>query len=263
MDFIKKVMTPGHLLGKMGLQILDSVGLRKPLEVLVYQIEDPLINLWFSSSYNWKVFNEELVPPEGAGPIVFACNHQSIIDPWITGESIFHKSKRMPYQLTKYELGEDPLLGNYVSLNHVIYVKRGEKDESAIIRCLEVLKKEKGSILVYPEGTYGPGHGEFLPFKSGVIRIAYEGQSPIIPMASHGVDDIMGAEASRKFKAPASKGTLMVKFGKPISAESLIGSKIEGNAPTIDQYKEAAAKLQSIVHDLWEDLDKISKSQKH
>lgn len=254
MDIVRTILTPGHLLGKFGLEILNMIGLRKPVENIVYNIEDPLLHLWFSKSFDWKVFNDEVIPPAG-NPVVFACNHQSIIDPWIMGLAIFHKSRRIAWQLTKSELGDDPMLGNYVSLNHVIYVKRGEQDEKAIEQCVKVLLEDKEPILVYPEGTYGPGHGEFLPFKSGVIRIALLGNAPIIPMAAYGEDEIMGAEASRKMnvKGLTKKGVLRVKFGQPISVNELLGNK---KNPTKEDFKAAAEKLQSIVHALWEDLAK-------
>jgi 1-acyl-sn-glycerol-3-phosphate acyltransferase len=251
MELVKKLMTPAHLIGKLELQLLEAVGLRTGFEKLVYQVEDPLFNLWFSKSWDWKVYDDNLIPPQGEGPVVFACNHQSILDALTIGEAIYHNSKRMAFQLTKQEMGDDPLLGNYVSINHVIFIKRGEQDESAIEKCIKVLKEDNGSIMVYPEGTYGPGHGEFLPFKSGVIRIAFLGNAPIIPMACYGVDEIMGAEASRKMQLPKSKGVIHMKFGQPIPIMELL----ENNSnPTHEDFKIAASKLQTIIHSLWEDL---------
>ncbi len=144
MELVKKLLTPSHWLGKIELQILETIGLRKKLENLLYQIEDPLLFSWFTKSYDWKVYDDNLIPSKEAGPVVFACNHQSILDPWIIGLSIYHNSKRMAYQLTKQELGDDPLLGNYVSLNHVIFIKRGEQDDTAIEKCTKVLKEDKG-----------------------------------------------------------------------------------------------------------------------
>lgn len=257
MDIIKKILTPGHAIGKFGLEILDAIGLKKPLESLVYQIEDPLLLSWFSKSYDWKIFNEEYIPPVGNAAVI-ACNHQSILDPLTSGLAIFHKSRRMAWQLTKSELGDDPLLGMYVSVNHVIFIHRGEQDEKAIEQCVKALTEEKGLVLVYPEGTYGPGHGEFLPFKSGVIRIAMLGNVPIIPMASYGVDEIMGAEASRKMKMPNKEGVIRIKFGKPIPVSELLDNK---KNPDKDDMKAAAEKLQAIVHGLWEELAKDERNK--
>ena len=115
MKFLNKwVFKPNYEIVKGIRSIMDKVGILDPIDKFIYtSVEDPLFNLWFTSSYDIKIITDEIIPRKGEGCCVFATNHQSIMDPLVSGFAIVHNSRRIPYQLTKAELGEDPILGNY------------------------------------------------------------------------------------------------------------------------------------------------------
>ena len=253
------ILKPNHEIIKSFRGILKNAGILRPIDLFIYgKIEDPFFYLLFKKLYDYKIIHDEVIPSKEEGACVFAVNHQSILDPIITALSVFHNSKRVPMQLTKKELGDDPLFGNYVSMNQPIYIKRGENDEEALNECIRMITEDNFPVLVYPEGTYGPGDGHLLPFHSGVVRIAWTAQVPIIPMAIYGVDKIMGEDASRKMKAPKLKGLLRVKFGDQIQLQKLFLGKISRDTPTKEEFKNATQYVQDRVQEVWNSLNEMS-----
>lgn len=53
-------------------------------------------------------------------------------------------------------------------------------------RCLE----RGGVLALYPEGNYGPGEGEIMPFKKGFAHFATENDVPVVPVALSGTKDL-------------------------------------------------------------------------
>ena len=251
-DFLQKLFKPGYDIVRKSRELMESAGLLDPVDHFIYKnIEDPLFQLLFTQLYDLKVYDDDLIPTEEDGCCLFTSNHMSIIDPPVLSLAVFHNSKRMPFQLTKSELGEDTILGNFVSMNQVIYIKRGVNDTEALQKCVDVMVEDNRPVLVFPEGTYGPGDGEFLPFKTGATRIAFDAKVPIVPLAIYGTDKIMGAEASRKFKAPESKGKIRVKFGKPITIKDMFGNKTD---PKPEDFKKATQMIKDVIQALYNSL---------
>jgi 1-acyl-sn-glycerol-3-phosphate acyltransferase len=253
-DLFNLLLQPQYQVIKGFRTFLGSIGMLDPIDHFIYQrIEDPLYYFWFKQAYKYEIINDGVIPPESEGCCVFAANHQSIMDPLTSGLAIFHNSRRMAFQLTKAELGEDPLLGNYVSMNQVIYIKRGQNDQEAMDKCVQVIVKDNRPVLVYPEGTYGPGEGELLPFKSGVTRIAWEAQVPIIPMATYGIDKVLPRGNFKHFKPT---GLIKIKFGERLTLQELFPGKKPGAALDKTDYQKAVEKVQEAVQTLWDSMDR-------
>ena len=165
-----------------------------------------------------------------------------------------HNSRRLPFQLAKSEYAQNPLFSIFTRLNKAIYIRRGDSDESALEKVKEAL--DSGEIVIfYPEGSMGKGNGEFLPFKSGITRMAYETGVPIIPVGHFGSDAIFGKGA----KMPKNKGFLRVKFGEPLLPEKLFKNYNHdeisaGNDTEIPNFEKATKKIQRAVKKLWTDL---------
>jgi 1-acyl-sn-glycerol-3-phosphate acyltransferase len=53
-------------------------------------------------------------------------------------------------------------------------------------RCLEV----GGAIAIFPEGDYGPGEGQLMPFKKGFAHFAIKAGVPVVPVALSGTKDL-------------------------------------------------------------------------
>ncbi len=250
------VFKPNYVITKTIRNFMDNMGILDPIDQFIYtKIEDPLFYMWFTNSYDLKIINDEVIPSEEEGCCVFAANHQSIMDPLVSGLAIVHNSRRIPFQLTKAELGKDPMLGNFVDMNQTIFIERGEHDIEALEKCVSEIKENNRPILVYPEGTYGPGNGVMLEFKTGVARIAWDAQVPIIPMATWGIDKIMGKEASRSMKPPKSEGKLRVKFGDPIPLSRLFPGKSAEDQISREEFQKGTEKVQQAVQGIWSELN--------
>jgi 1-acyl-sn-glycerol-3-phosphate acyltransferase len=248
-------LKPQYLIIKTIREFMAKVNFLDPFDHFVYQkVEDPLFSMWFSTIYKFKVFHDEVIPKESEGCCLFASNHQSIMDPMTSGLAIYHNSHRMPYQLTKSELGDDPLLGNYVSMNQVIYIKRGGNDTEALQRCVDVMVHDNRPVLVYPEGTYGPGRGQLLPFKIGIARLAWDAQVPVIPMATYGIDLVLPKADFKKFKP--TNGLIQIRFGDPLSIATLFPMKKMGDILTNEDFQAAVNRIQHEVQALWNVMDK-------
>jgi 1-acyl-sn-glycerol-3-phosphate acyltransferase len=53
-------------------------------------------------------------------------------------------------------------------------------------RCLE----RGGVLALYPEGNYGPGEGQIMPFKKGFAHFATDNHVPVLPVALSGTQDL-------------------------------------------------------------------------
>ncbi|MBN2806551.1 MAG: 1-acyl-sn-glycerol-3-phosphate acyltransferase [Prolixibacteraceae bacterium] len=124
--------------------------------------------------------------------------------------------------VAKQEVKKWPVLGQALSANQSVLVKRGEL--KSLLNTMQAIKTslEKGvSIILFPEGTtsYGPG---ILPFKSGSFKIAAELQVPVIPCAIHYLDPNMAWIGSdtliphffRQFWQLSSE--VKLRFGEPL-----------------------------------------------
>ena len=135
----------------------------------------------------------ENIPEEGA--FILAGNHIHLVDP----APIMSITNRQIHFLAKASLFKFPqsLIFNNMDL---IKVNRDGKDIEAYEKAVSYLKNNE-IVGIYPEGTRERGRG-LLPFKTGVIRMAIETSSKIIPFA------IVG-----RYR-PFRKG-ITIRFGKP------------------------------------------------
>lgn len=233
---------------------MDKAGILDPVDHFIYKnIEDPLLTFWFRNSYQFKIINDDVIPTEEEGCCLFASNHQSIMDPLTSGLAIVHTSRRMAFQLTKAEMGDDPLMGNYVSMNQVIYIRRGENDQEAMQQCVDAMVEQNRPVLVYPEGTYGPGDGVLLKFKTGATRLAWDAQVPIIPMATYGLDKVCPGKHVKQLK---TKGLIRVTFGDRLELKDLFPGKKPGDKIEQPDFVAATEKVQAAVQALWDGMDK-------
>lgn len=246
------VFKPSHEVLKGIRSMLEQAGLLKEMDLFFYfKIEDPLYYLLFTQMYDFKIINDGVIPTEDQGSCLIATNHQSILDPLVSGLGIVHNSHRAPWQLTKSELYDHPIFGTFVAANQTIPIHRGENDQAALQRCLDEMLIHNRLVLVYPEGTYGPGGGVFLPFKTGIARLAWDAQVPVIPMAMYGQDKILPRDEFKNFK---TTGKLRVGFGEPLPLATLFPGKKKGDAITQDEYKVATAMIQDAVQKAWNSI---------
>lgn len=111
--------------------------------------------------------------------VLLVCNHLNNGDPVV----IYHQVKKRQKLafIAKREVGSMFVVGK---LMHKMLCQRlnRENDREAlktILKCIEIIKEDKASIAVFPEG--GILGGDVLhPFRSGVFKIAQRTQVPIV-----------------------------------------------------------------------------------
>jgi 1-acyl-sn-glycerol-3-phosphate acyltransferase len=246
---LSSLLKPSHEAVKAIRKMLDQAGLLKQMDLFFYfKIEDPLYYLLFTQMYDFKIINDSVLLTEEQGPFLLAVNHQSIMDPLVSGLGVVHNSHRSAWQLTKSEMFDNPIFGNFVAANQTIPINRGENDTAALQRCIDEMLVHNRPVQVYPEGTYGPGDGVLLPFKTGIVRLAWDAQVPVIPMAMYGQDKILPKDEFKNFK---TTGKLRVGFGNPLSIAKLFPGKKKGDTISQDEYKAATAIVQAAVQETW------------
>ena len=143
--------------------------------------------------YRLKIVGTENIPDE---QVIFCANHRSFIDAPI----IKVTCKRDVRFLAKKSLSKNPLFAFLGWIFEVVYVKRDEKDITALKATLSYLKKGE-SVALFPEGTRnGLQKGEDL--KDGAAFFTIKSGAKVIPVGISG-----------KIK-PFHK--LTIAYGKPL-----------------------------------------------
>ncbi|MGD0569595.1 MAG: lysophospholipid acyltransferase family protein [Candidatus Sulfotelmatobacter sp.] len=84
----------------------------------------------------------------------------------------------------------------------------------SLTMCEGFLQREKGNLILYPEGTRS-STGEIQPFKKGAGLFAVELGVPVVPAYIEGARNILA-----KGKFMPRPGRITVRFGEPIQFES-------------------------------------------
>jgi 1-acyl-sn-glycerol-3-phosphate acyltransferase len=148
---------------------------------------------------------ENIQPDE---PYIVTPNHVNMLDPFIY-QGYF------PYLLRGLEKKENfriPIWGQWMRAVGQIEVDR-ENPKKAVQSMREVarvLREERTSVMVAPEGTRTP-NGRLQPFKRGPFKTAAEAGVRILPMCCKGLYDI-----NRKGDWRVKPGHLDIIFGKPL-----------------------------------------------
>jgi 1-acyl-sn-glycerol-3-phosphate acyltransferase len=120
----------------------------------------------------------------GAGPYMFAPNHQSHFDiaallGYLPGNNRFAAKK---------EMFNEPILGAVLRTMGMIPIDRENPLEA--IEQLNQLKNDRFSTIIFPEGTRSRD-GTLLPFKKGPFVAAIHLGIPVVPVVCKGTQQIM------------------------------------------------------------------------
>ena len=129
----------------------------------------------------------EKVPTDGR--VLLVCNHLDNSDPVI----IYHqlKKKQKLAFIAKREAGNMFVVGK---LMHKMLCQRinRENDREAlktILSCIQIIKEDKASIAVFPEGGIRGGN-VLHPFRSGVFKIALRTKVPVVVCTLWGTQNV-------------------------------------------------------------------------
>lgn len=161
--------------------------------------------IW-ASGVRIVVEGAEHVRPDRAQ--IIASNHQSWYDVFALAAIL---PKRFRF-IAKQELRRIPLFGKaWESAGH-ISINRSDRGKAiqALDAAAALVRSDKSSIMIFPEGTRSPT-GELLPFKKGAFMLALRTGLEILPAAVIGSRGIQ-----KKGDWRVRSGTIIVRFGSAI-----------------------------------------------
>ena len=154
--------------------------------------------------------------PPRERPVIFACNHGSLMD-----IPILYKALPVEFRfLVKKELFKIPLLG--FAMKTAGYVPIDRSGGRAAVRSMKEAAariREGASIVVFPEGTRTLD-GKLQQFKEGGFMLAVKSGCPVVPVAIRGSYNIL-----RKGSFIAKPGDVEVIVGSPMEMSRDIDRK--------------------------------------
>ncbi len=180
--------------------------------------------------FRFRAVGTENLPREGG--YVLAANHYSNLDPWPLGLPLF--PQRFLRFMAKAELFWFPL-GAIVSSGGAFPVRRGERDEEAVVTAVG-LCREGHVVVMFPEGTRrqkGLRKKHEPRWHNGAARIALEAGVPLVPAGIAGTDRL------------ARLAPLRVAYGHPIALDDVADSPPgDAAAAVTDRLRDAVLALE-------------------
>ncbi|MHB9864599.1 1-acyl-sn-glycerol-3-phosphate acyltransferase [Streptomyces sp. YIM S03343] len=143
------------------------------------------------------------------GPFVLIPNHSSFADHLVLDALLTVLRDTPTGYLTKAEAFVDPVRRRWTEGMGGIPVDR-DRPGKQLLAAADAVFAARGALVVYPEGTRGPGW-PLLPFKDGAFRFAVRSGVPVIPVALWGAQHILPRGAF----LPRRAGVRVV-FGAPL-----------------------------------------------
>lgn len=176
-----------------------------------------VLRLFFRLYGRWKIVGVENIPK--TGPIIFAANHASYLDPLVGWSAIWGTRKMIG--VAKEELWKNRVVAYFMDSLDSIPVKRHSADRTMFRQCLEVL--ERGDTVgIFPEGTR-TYDGKLNPAEPGLALLYAKTKAPIVPVALVGTYEMFPRKAKKLRRYP-----LQVIFGQPITFEPGAGREVIG-----------------------------------
>ena len=122
------------------------------------------------------------------GRFMLVCNHLNDSDPAIL--LYYFKKSRIAF-ISKQENKDMFIVGKLMHKLQCQLLNR-DNDRDAlrcILKCIQMLKDDRASIAVFPEG-YVSKQRRLLPFRSGVVKIAQKAQVPIVVCTLQGTEHV-------------------------------------------------------------------------
>jgi 1-acyl-sn-glycerol-3-phosphate acyltransferase len=177
-------------------------------------------------------------------PYVFVSNHQSHYDVLAVVAALPAFQLRW---VAKKELTRVPVFG--WALRHSDHIIIDRSDHVQAMQSLRAAaeKMRSGlSVIIFPEGTRGPGDGSMLPWKRGGFVLALDAGIPIVPLAIRGSADVLGRHGWQ-----IHGGTIDVLVGTPIPVAGLdrdelmrrVRERLEAMLPHVTVPESQSARL--------------------
>jgi 1-acyl-sn-glycerol-3-phosphate acyltransferase len=147
-------------------------------------------------------------------PYVFMSNHQSLFDVLAVVAALPEFQLRW---VAKKELTRIPVFGWALRHSDHIIIDRSNHVQAMTSLRAAVEQMRRGlSVIIFPEGTRGPGDGTLLPFKKGGFVLAQEAAIPIVPIVVQGSPEVLSRRGWQ-----IHGGDIDVLVGTPIPVAGL------------------------------------------
>lgn len=135
-----------------------------------------------------QITGMEKVPKDGR--FLLVCNHLYDLDP-VALMAVF-KGWQLAF-ISKKENDKKFLVGKalHMILGQPINRENDREALKTILRCVKILKEDKASVAVFPEG-YTSRDGLLHPFRSGVFKIAQKAKVPIVVCTLQNTRQVFG-----------------------------------------------------------------------
>jgi glycerol-3-phosphate dehydrogenase (NAD(P)+) len=150
---------------------------------VVYWLARAVVQPFFQLYFRMSRIGREHVP---AGPVIFASNHRSFLDPFVIGTI----ARGPIYYVAKKELFANRLVAWFLASLGAFPVDRGASDGEMMETAKAILARGD-ALVMFPEGTRVRPGALGRP-KRGVGRLALETGAPVVPVA------VIGTEAVRR-----------------------------------------------------------------
>jgi glycerol-3-phosphate dehydrogenase (NAD(P)+) len=145
---------------------------------IVYWIARGILQPFFHLYFRLSRIGREHIPE--SGPVIFASNHRSFLDPFILGVC----SRRPIYYVAKREIFANPIIAWLVGSLGAFPVHRGAGDGDMLETARAILARGD-CVVIFPEGTRTRPGALGRP-KRGVGRLAVETGAPVVPAVRKG-----------------------------------------------------------------------------
>lgn len=191
--------------------------------LIIWTLVYGIVRLLFRVIYHVKLSGQQRVPRTGAA--IYVCNHQSHLDPMISGLPIWDR----PFTpLARASLFDSWWLALIMKPFGTIAVERGSGRAGPMRAMLKELEAGR-CVLLYPEGTRS-NDGRVAPLESGFLLLVKKSGAPIVPIALEGAHDIWPRGTNR----PRLRGHIAVTVGEPIAANEFLAA---GNDEALERLR--------------------------
>jgi len=186
----------------MELERLHRRARERGVNPIVYWLARAILQPFFHLYFRLSRIGREHIPADG--PVIFAANHRSFIDPFVIGTMM----RRPIYYVAKKELFANRVQAWLLNALGAFPVDRGNADQDMVDTAKAILARGD-CVLIFPEGTrVRPGPPGSA--KRGVGRLALETGAPVVPIAVIGTTDIRRGWRIRPRK-------VRIRAGRPLT----------------------------------------------
>lgn len=125
-----------------------------------------------------RVHTEGLEKLPSSGRFLLVCNHLHLADPGI----LLHVFRKSQLAFISKKENKDMFVVGKIMHRLLCQLIDRENDRAAlktILKCIQIIREDKASIAVFPEGYIGKDH-RLRHFRSGVFKIAQKAKVPVV-----------------------------------------------------------------------------------